>query len=68
MLTRRISRKHYAFLAEICKGKHTNIEDPEMLLDMLRAGVVLEYNGQRWHNVHPLVAEFLEMQGLLDDE
>ena len=40
------------------------IEDTEKLLKMLQASVVLEYNGKRWHNVHPLVARFLDEQGL----
>ena len=39
-----------------------------MLLKMLQASVVLEYNGKRWHNVHPLVAQCLEDQGLMEDD
>ena len=42
-------------------------EDKEMLLKMLQATVVLEYNGRRWHNVHPLVVQFLQEQGLMND-
>ena len=63
-LTRRIERKDYDFLLNICKGNKELIEDKEMLLRMLQASVVLEYNGKRWHNVHPLVAAFLKEQGL----
>ena len=44
------------------------IEDKEMLLKMLQASVVLEYNGKRWHNLHPLVAKFFEEQGLITDD
>lgn len=29
-----------------------------MLLKMLQASVVLEYNGKEWHNVHPFVVSF----------
>ena len=58
-LTRRMERKHYDFLKNIMGGNHENIEDKDMLLEMLQAGTVLEYNGKRWHNVHPLVAKFL---------
>ena len=58
-LTRRMERKHYDFLKNIMGGNHENIEDKVMLLEMLQAGTVLEYNGKRWHNVHPLVAKFL---------
>ncbi len=63
-LTRRIERKHYAFLADIYNGNHEKIEDKEMLLEMLQANTVLEYNGKRWNNVHPLVADFLVEQKL----
>ena len=58
-LTRRIERKHYEFLKDIYTGNHQAIEDREMLLTMLQADAVLEYNKTRWHNVHPLVTEFL---------
>lgn len=65
VLTRRIEKKHYSFLAEIALGNREQIEDKEMLLEMLQGGIVLEYNGTRWHNVHPLVEDFLRDQGLL---
>ena len=64
-LTRVIERKHYSFLVDIANGNHEMIDDKEMLLEMLQAGAVLEYNGKRWHNVHPLVRQFLEDQGLI---
>lgn len=66
-LTRRIEQKDYKFLVNICRGNKELIEDKENLLKMLQASVVLEYNGKRWHNVHPLVAQFLEEQGLMED-
>lgn len=66
-LTRRIEKKDYEFLMNICKGNKTIIEDKEVLLKMLQASVVLEYNGKRWHNVHPLVVQFLKEQGLFKD-
>lgn len=64
-LTRRIEQKHYSFLVDIFKGNRERIQDREVLLEMLQANTVLEYNGKRWHNVHPLVVEFLKDQGLL---
>ena len=64
-LTRRIERRHYPFLAEIYRGNRERIEDQKMLLEMLQANTVLEYNGKRWHNVHPLVADFLKEQDLI---
>ncbi|MCX4316138.1 MAG: hypothetical protein OSJ52_05810 [Lachnospiraceae bacterium] len=66
-LTRRIEDKDYKFLGNIYRGNKERIEDKEMLLKMLQASVVLEYNGKRWHNVHPLVVRFLKEQGEIDD-
>lgn len=66
-LTRRIEQKDYEFLAKIYTGNKELIEDKEILLKMLQASVVLEYNGKRWHNVHPLVARFLIEQGLIEN-
>lgn len=64
-LTRRIEEKDYKFLINICKGNKELIEDKQMLLKMLQASVVLEYNGKRWHNLHPLVTRFFAEQGLI---
>lgn len=66
-LTRRIEEKDYRFLLNIYHGNKERIEDKEMLLKMLQASVVLEYNGKRWRNVHPLVVKFFEEQGLIQD-
>jgi hypothetical protein len=59
-LTRRIEKKQYAFLADIYNGNRIEIADKPMLLEMLQAEAVLEYNTDRWHNIHPLVADFLK--------
>lgn len=67
-LTRRIEQSDYEFLVHIYQGNKELIEDKETLLRMLQASVVLEYNGKRWHNVHPLVAQFLKEQGLMENE
>lgn len=66
-LTRRIEEKDYTFLLNIYNENKERIEDKEMLLNMLQASVVLEYNGKRWHNVHPLVIKFFREQGLIQD-
>ena len=66
-LTRRIEKKNYDFLLNIYNGNKELIEDKEMLLKMLQASVVLEYNGKRWHNVHPLVVSFFEDQELIQN-
>ena len=67
-LTRRIEKKDYEFLLNIYKENKEMIENKEMLLKMLQASVVLEYNGKRWHNLHPLVAKFFKDQGLIQDD
>lgn len=66
-LTRRIEQKDYEFLLNIYRGNKEQIEDREKLLKMLQASVVLEYNGKRWHNVHPLVVRFFIEQGKIKD-
>lgn len=66
-LTRRIEEKDYAFLLNIYNENKERIEDKEMLLKMLQASVVLEYNGKRWRNVHPLVVDFFKEQGMIED-
>lgn len=67
-LTRRIEKSDYKFLSNIYTGNKEVIEDKQMLLKFLQASVVLEYNGKRWHNVHPLVIRFLKSQGLIENE
>ena len=66
-LTRRIEKKDYDFLLNIYNGNKELIENKEMLLKMLQASVVLEYNGKRWHNVHPLIVRFFKEQELIRD-
>lgn len=68
VLTRTIEEDDYDFLAKIVHGYRQKIKEREKLLEMLQGGIVLEYNGVRWHNVHPLVTDFLREQGLLTDE
>lgn len=64
-LTRLIEIKNNPLLINIYKGsKHKNqIEDKKMLLEMMQGLVVLEYNGERWHDLHPLIEDFLIEQG-----
>jgi energy-coupling factor transporter ATP-binding protein EcfA2 len=66
-LTRRIEIKNYPLLINISKGSKykSQIEDREMLLEMMLGLIVLEYNGERWHDLHPLIEDFLREQGEL---
>ena len=62
-LTYLISGSDYAHLRTICEGETSKlgIDNLSFLLKMTQASAVLEYaNGERWHNVHPLVVDFLE--------
>jgi hypothetical protein len=66
-LTRRIETKNYDLLKNISKNaKHKReIEDKAMLLEMMQGLIVLEYNGDRWNALHPLIEDFLKEQGEL---
>ena len=42
------------------------IEDLQFLFEKMQGLVVLEYrNGHRWHNLHPMVAQYLKDQGVI---
>jgi hypothetical protein len=58
-ITRRIVTGDYPALTEIHNNK-MEIEDKEKMLKFLEAHVVLEYNGERWHDCHPLIWDFIE--------
>ena len=65
-ITRRIEEKDYVFLKDIYNGNRRGISDRKALLGMLLAGAVLEYNGTRWCNLHPLVADYLVDLGVVE--
>lgn len=58
-LSARVEGKEHDFLVEIATGKHKKIDNKPTLLRMMQALTVLEYNGERWYNVHPLMEEYL---------
>ena len=58
-ISRRIEGEQHDFLVEIYNGMHMEIQNKPMLLQMMQANAVLEYNGRRWHDVHPLIADYL---------
>ena len=49
----------YDILLEIHQTKQEKI-NVDKLLEYLQAQIVLEYNGEHWFDVHPLVLEFIE--------
>jgi hypothetical protein len=64
-ITRRITTKDYPALREIYATKN-EIEDKNSMLRFLEAPVVLEYNGKRWHDLHPLIYDFLKENKRID--
>ena len=60
-ITKRIEGDDHNFLVSVYEGKgsHKQIEKKDMLLKMITANAILEYNGTRWYDVHPLVADYL---------
>jgi energy-coupling factor transporter ATP-binding protein EcfA2 len=60
-LTRRIETRDNDLLRDIYQGAKNKeqIKDKEKLLSMIRGQIVLEYNGDRWHDLHPLIEDFL---------
>ena len=69
-LTAQISQPDYPMLADIyCNPRfREQIPDRDFLLKMMQKLVVLEYrNGTRWHDLQPLIAEFLIEQGVIDE-
>jgi len=67
-LTRQVVYQDYESLANIykCEMYRTGIDDLDLLLRMTQSSVIIEYqNGERWHDLHPLISEFLERQGVV---
>lgn len=63
----RLQGDDYAFLRSIYLGEHRKITKEEQLQRMMQAGAVLEYNGKRWHDVHPLIVDYLKEIGELPE-
>ena len=66
-LTRMIEVNDYEFLKN-AYNKKEQIQDNNEMLKFMEALIILEYNGERWHDLHPLVCDFLKEQGIFDDE
>ena len=66
-LSRRIEKDDYSLLKSIYKGGKykSQIENRAMLLKMMQGLIVLEYNGDRWCDLHPLIEDLLVDQGEL---
>ena len=70
-LSRRISDEDNGTLLKIYNEPYyrKRIGNKESLLQQMQALVVLEYqNGDRWHDLHPLIAKFLINHGVIKDQ
>ena len=61
-LSRRIVEGQFGMLKEIYQSAPAKeiISDREMLLELMQSGAVIEYNGERWCAVHPLIVDYLK--------
>jgi hypothetical protein len=50
----------YERLRELAQQSHKNIVSDPVTMILLKAQAVVEYNGEGWYSVHPLVRELLE--------
>ena len=66
ILSRRITTQDYPALNEIHRNK-AEIQNRNEMLRFLEAHVVLEYNGERWHDLHPLICDFLKENNQLEE-
>ena len=65
-LKRMIKVSDFDFLKNVYNKKE-QIQDSEETLKFMQALIVLEYNGDNWHDLHPLIHDFLFEQGILGD-
>ena len=61
------SEEHVNKLVEIYKNPIPDYADA-ILSDLLRTLSVMEYNGERWCGVHPLLIDFLLEKGRIENE
>ena len=59
MMTRRLETRNYESLLKIHSSK-CEIDDRPAMLKFFQAHLVLEYNGDRWCDVHPLILDFIK--------
>ena len=63
----RFDKSDFPFLREIYQN-HSIYSDRTKLLKMMEGDIVLEYNGENWYNLHPVIAEFLRDNGELEQK
>ena len=58
-ISRMLYGDHYEILKEVYNGEKSAIKKREEMLDLLNSRALLEYNGEQWRDLHPLVEDFL---------
>ena len=70
-LIQRVDKRHYEFLANICRNakNRQRIDERNELMELLQAGIIFEHSGgaSLWHNVHPLIVDYLQEQELIEN-
>ena len=66
-LSSRCDKRFFPILEEILCGEKIRTQSPEMM-EMLQSGLVLEYNGVRWCDIHPLLEKWLKENGFVKEE
>ena len=59
----RVDASDFPFLRAIHEN-HRIYSDREKLLKMMEGDIVLEYNGENWYDLHPVIEEFLRDNGV----
>lgn len=59
------SKEQYDMLIKVYQDPHPTNTDKE-LSELLKTLSVIEYNGERWCGVHPVLIDFLKEKGAID--
>jgi GTPase SAR1 family protein len=61
-------QEYYEALVKCAKDEKKKPEWTDVILDLMNNLTVLNYNGDNWHDVHPVVKDILQERGLLNHE
>ena len=64
----RIQPDDETLLKEVFNKSKKRISDHPRMLRNMQMMTVLEFNGERWHDLHPLIGEYLLEEGIVQVE
>ena len=64
-LIRNVKSSQFALFNKIYAGEKRLTHDADDLIELLNSRAVIEYNGKRWVDLHPLLEEYLMQNGTL---